>query len=117
MVIEQLQVVIPLIVSLISALTAAVTFVIKFTKAVKERNAEEAKAILEDAAREAVEFVEQLQSTSGDHLAGETKKSIALVRINEALIQKGIKFDVVAAGNVIEKLIQLTKNVNVKSKE
>ena len=112
---DNIKLIITFAVPLFGMLSATIGLIIKVIIAVKQGNLQKVQNALEEAAKEAVAFVEDLKSKTGDDLAGETKKQIALVRINEALIEKGLKFDVVKAGEVVEELVRLTKQVNVKN--
>lgn len=82
-------------------------FVISLVKAIKEKNLEKIKNLLQSTAQEAVRYAETVKGVSG-----ETKKMIALTKMNQEFIKNKVKFDEKKASAEIEKIVDLTKNVN-----
>ena len=93
-------------------LLTTITFLVKFAKAVKTKNREEAKNLLNKGVTAAVQFAERLKSASGDSLAGETKKQVALNEVKAFCAENEIKFDEETVSDMIEEIVSLTKTVN-----
>ena len=84
-------------------------FIVALAKAIKEKNLEKVQNILTSAAKEAVTYAETLPG-----LSGETKKTIAMIKMNQAFIDNNVKYDEAAASAAIEDVITLSKQVNAK---
>ena len=95
------------IAGLLSIVGTILGFVISLAKAIKEKNLEKVKNLLQSAAQDAVRYAETVKGVSG-----ETKKMIAMTRMNQAFIQNKVKFDESKASAEIEKVVELTKKVN-----
>ena len=95
------------IAGLLSIVGTILGFIISLAKAIKEKNLEKVKNLLQSAAQDAVRYAETVKGVSG-----ETKKMIAMTRMNQAFIQNKVKFDESKASAEIEKVVELTKKVN-----
>ena len=84
-------------------------FIIALVKAVKEKNLEKVQNILTSAAKEAVTYAEKIPGISG-----ETKKTIAMTKMNQTFIDNNVQYDESAASDAIEDVIALSKQVNAK---
>lgn len=99
------------IAALLSALSAVIGLAVALVKAIKSHDAEKVKNLLESAAREAVEFAEKVSGVDG-----ETKKIIALTMINRKFIENNLAYDENEASEAVERLIDLSKEVNADEK-
>ena len=94
-------------------LAAAVTCLIRLIKCVRAGKEENKKRLWAEFAQEAVRFSELLRGKSGDELTGETKKEIAMTKVEAACVKNGISFEPEAVDEIIENIVDLTKKVNV----
>lgn len=110
---ENLEIIISTASSALGLLIVAVTFIIKFIKALKSKNASEAARLLKEGVEQAVTLVEGIDTA----LSGTTKKELALTKVNQYCIDNGIAFDAEKASALIEEVITLTKTVNAREKD
>lgn len=99
----------------LALLVALVTYICKFVKAIKTRNAEAAKNLLIRGVNAAVQFAEQLRSKTGSALDGVAKKSVAMNEVKAFCAENNIVFDAEAVDEMIESVITLTKTVNANT--
>lgn len=100
-----------LIVSLASTaaglLIVCVSFLVKLINSIKKRKSQQNEVTLLDAVAPIVEIAETFTNYSG-----EEKKEYVLTKVNQFAIENGIKFDSTLVSNQIERLIELSKQVN-----
>lgn len=97
--------------------TSTIAFIIKFIRAVKSKNKQEAMRLLRIGAEQAVLFVEQVKSKENNSLGGATKLTMALTQINQYCIDNGIKYNKDEAVKIVEDIISLTKSVNQREQD
>lgn len=90
-------------------ISTLIGLIVPLVKAIKSGNTQMIKNALNSAAKEAVIFAENIKG-----VGGETKKQVALSKINQSLIEQKIKYNPEKAEEAIESFINLSKQVNFK---
>lgn len=93
-----------------SLLITCVIFVIKLAKAVKDKRNIVNRTVLDEAVAPLIEVAEKFCNYSG-----EEKKQFVLTKINQFAIENNLKFDVDEMSRKIERLIELSRQVNEKN--
>lgn len=88
-------------------LSTLVVFLVALIKALKEKDAEKIKNLLLTAAREAVIYAESILG-----IDGETKKLLAMTKMNQIFIDQKVKYNEKEADAAIEGAIDFSKEVN-----
>lgn len=107
---EKLELIISLISALLAAVVTAATFIAKFAKSVKAKKIAEQTIEICNAI---LPFVEQAETFS--HYSGEEKKQFVMTKANRYALCRGLKFDEQLVGEKVEELVALTKNVNAQA--
>ena len=114
---EHLGVILSVITTGLPFVAVATTFLVKLIKSMKLGREEKKKRLWSEFAQEAVGYAETLKGKSNGELMGETKKEIALNRIEAACIKAGVPFEPEKVAEVIENIIGFTKAVNKRDKD
>ena len=88
-------------------LITLIVFLIALIKAIKDKNGEKVKNLLLNAAREAVSYAESILG-----IDGETKKLLAMTKMNQIFIDEDVKYNEAEADVAIENAIEFSKEVN-----
>lgn len=105
------------LVTAVPLLATIVTFSVKLVKSVKNGRAEQTRRLWLELAQDAVQYVETLKGKQNAELAGETKKEIAMSRIESACFKSGIAFEKDKVSALIEDVVALSKKVNGRDKD
>lgn len=108
--IENLQLFLPFLAPILGLLGATLLFLEKFVKNKKLKNVLE-KA--EEVTKNIIPFI--MEAEKFINYTGEEKKKYVMTRLNQYAIENNIKFNQIETSNKIEELVELTKNVNIKS--
>lgn len=104
---ESVEAALSLIATVLILSSTLIGMTIKLIRAIREKDGEKLKNVLVEAALEAVAYAETFTGVSGAE-----KKSIALKRIAEKMLESKSRYDEDAASEAIEKVISLSKEVN-----
>lgn len=104
---ENFELIVSLIGTAAGLFIACVSFLIKMIHSIKKRKNENEQTTLLDAVAPIVELAETFTNYSG-----EEKKEYVLTKVNQFAIENGIKFDAELVSEKIERLIELSKQVN-----
>lgn len=108
--IENLQLFLPFLAPILGLLGATLLFLEKFVKNKKLKNVLE-KA--EEVTKNIIPYI--MEAEKFINYTGEEKKKYVMTRLNQYAIENNIKFNQIEMSNKIEELVELTKNVNIKS--
>ena len=114
---EQLGVIVSVIATGLPFMAATTMFLFKLIKSIKIGREEKKKRLWSEFVQEAIGYVETLKGKSNGELLGETKKEIALNRIEAACIKAGVSFESEQVAEMIENIIGFTKAVNKRDKD
>lgn len=106
---ENVEVVLSLAGTAFSLLITCLIFVVKLVKTVKDKKRMQNCNYLDEAVAPLMEIAESFSNYSG-----EEKKQFVLTKVNQFAIENGLSFDVKATAEKVEKLIDLSKKINVK---
>lgn len=109
---ENIELIISLASACIAFMATAVTFLVKFIKAIKEKNLTHAKALFVQFAKQATEAAEAITSKDGTHLSPQNKLAYALNCFKALCAENNVEFDIDRAVGVIDEEIKHTKKVN-----
>ena len=107
--IENFEVILSLVGTVLSLLVACITFLVKLVRSLKAKTAAERKQVLFSVIMQLVETAEGLPDISGSE-----KKTYVLTQANRVSNELGIEFDAAEVAEQVEELIKLTKHVNLK---
>ena len=107
-----LEVIISLAGTAVGFLVTAATFLAKFIKSAKAKKIAEQTIKIGDAV---LPYIKQAETFV--HYSGPEKKEFVLTKANQYAIEQGIRFDTELAGEKIEELVKLTKEVNKRDKD
>lgn len=93
-----------------SLFITCLVFTVKLVKTVKDKKNMSSVTLLDGALAPLMEIAEKFLNYSG-----EEKKQFVLTKINQFAIENGLKFDAETTTEKIERLIELTKQVNAKN--
>ncbi|MCL2062589.1 MAG: hypothetical protein FWH03_08230 [Firmicutes bacterium] len=108
----QLEVILSLVGTAVGFLAAAATFLAKFIKSAKAKKIAEQTVKIADAV---LPYIKQAETFV--HYSGAEKKEFVLTKANQYAIEQGMTFDAGLAGEKIEELVRLTKEVNKRHKD
>ncbi|MBD5583539.1 MAG: hypothetical protein HDQ88_00420 [Clostridia bacterium] len=106
---EDAEIVLSLAGTAISLLITSIIFIARLFKAVKDKKRMQNCSFLDDAVAPLMEIAESFSNYSG-----EEKKQFVLTKVNQFAIENGLKFNAEATAEEVEKLINLSKKINVK---
>jgi len=109
---EKLEVILSLAGTALGFLVTAATFIAKFTKSAKAKRIAEQTIKIGDAV---LPYIKQAESFL--HYSGPEKKEFVMTKANQYAIEQGISFNAMLAGEKIEELVKLTKEVNKRDKD
>ncbi len=106
---ENLEIILSIAGTAFGLLITTITFLSQFIKNLSKKKSAENLTKISNAV---MPFVEEAENFI--HFSGEEKKQYVLTKANQFAIDNGIKFDSVAVGEKIERLVELTKKVNAR---
>lgn len=106
---ENLEVVLSLAGTALSLLITSLIFVVRLIKTVKENKNMQNCSYLYETVAPLMEIAENFSNYSG-----EEKKQFVLTKVNQFAIENGLKFNAETTAAQVEKLIELSKKINVK---
>lgn len=110
--IENLEIYLSVAITVFSLFASALTFLIKLIKNIKERIKTENKLKISEYIIPLIEEAEAFVNYTGIE-----KKEFVTTRITQFALSNKIKLDQEMVSEIIEKLVSLTKNVNIISKD
>ncbi|MCL2061025.1 MAG: hypothetical protein FWH03_00155 [Firmicutes bacterium] len=109
---EKLEVILSLTATAVGLLAAAITFIFKFYKSVKEKRLAEHTIKIGDAV---LPYIKQAETFS--QYSGQEKKEFVMTKANQYAIEQGMPFNAALVGGKVEELVKLTKEVNKRMKD
>lgn len=107
---ENMEWILSLSATILSLLAACVTFLVKLIRSVKVRVKEKGLTTLLDAVESLVELAENLENCSGAE-----KKEYVLTKVKQYADENKIEFNAEKVTEKIERLIELSKQVNKRN--
>ena len=100
-----------------SFIATTIGSIIKWVKARKAGKKAEADLIVKEAVADAVEFAENVKTTTSQNLDASTKKLLATTKVQQELMQKGIEYNEEQVSEEIESRIRFSKSVNARQRD
>ncbi len=114
---KNLELIISIAATAVPLAGAVIGCVVKLIKSLRYGKEEHKRRAWAEFAQEAIGYVEALRGKANGELTGETKREIALNKVEAACVKNGIRFERDKVAELMESIVTLTKAVNARDKD